>query len=287
VSGAARNGGGTCRVPAVLASALERGLAPVSVGLEPSPDYLPSGFEPTIEGFERFLKLVIEASADVAAAFKFNLAFFESLGADGAGMLERVRRAIPAHSFVIADAKRGDIGSTAQHYAKACFDVLGAHAATVNPLMGRDAVEPFLAYADRLTYLLCLTSNRGADDFLTRVRTDEGAPLFVEIARAGERWSRELGGVAGFVVGATNTPERLTLLADELAGAPLLVPGIGAQGGSAASINAAFGDPRATGTLFHVTRGVLPGRGEAGDPGEIVRTKLRAFIESTSEAEAT
>jgi orotidine-5'-phosphate decarboxylase len=282
----------TADIPPVLRAALAAGKVPVSVGLEPSAEYLPSGNAPTIAGRERFLELLIEATADRVAAFKLNAAFFESLGPDGAALLARVRDMIPADTFVIYDAKRGDIGSTAKHYAAAAFEVLRSHAVTVNPLMGRDAVAPFLAYPDTLTYVLCLTSNPGATDLLTRrVRAaagDDGErddpSLFSAIASRGAQWSDESasadGGRVGFVVGATNAAERLDELASTLRGRPLLVPGIGAQGGEAQPIIERFGDPRGTGTLFHVTRGVLPTPDDEGDAREVVARKLRAFVDA-------
>ena len=237
----------------------------LSVGLEPAPHYLPAGFEPTLEGYESFLRLVIETTAEFAAAYKFNLAFFEALGAPGMAMLERVRAAIPSDCFVIADAKRGDIGTTAKMYATALFDHLGADAATVNPLMGRDSAAPFLEWADRLTYFLVLTSNPGAQDFLLQ------GGLYRRLAESICSWNEH--GNCGFVIGATRGDEirEVRGLAPSV---PFLVPGVGAQGGDMAGViergamDGSVGAPSApSGLLFHVTRGVLPLSGE-GDVGE-------------------
>lgn len=265
-----------------LNQGVRRTGAPLSIGLEPAPDYLPAhGFEATIAGFERFLRGVVEATADIVPAFKFNLAFFESLGSAGWAMLERVRGVIPEGVFVIADAKRGDIGTTAKHYARALFDGLGADAATVNPLMGRDSAEPFLAHAHKATYFLALTSNPGADDFLIR------NGLYRDIVAKVRDWGCGEGGHgnAGVVVGATR-PEMVGEVR-ELAGAlPMLVPGVGAQGGDLETTCAAARCEHAPGRgyLIHVTRGVLPGEDEQGDPFEIVRNKAMMWRDRTRAA---
>lgn len=260
-----------CRAWAKLDAGVRRTGAALSVGLEPAPEYLPKGYEPTIAGYESFLRGVIEATADLAAAFKFNLAFFESLGAPGWAMLERVRAGTPGDVFVIADAKRGDIGSTARHYARALFDGLGADAATVNPLMGRDSAEPFLAHADKATYFLALTSNPGAEDFLV-----PGGLYRRIVQRVGE-WAG-VAANAGIVVGATRAEmvAEVRALAGDM---PMLVPGVGAQGGDLETTCAAALAPASPGDgyLIHVTRGVLPGKDDRGDALTVIRAKARAW----------
>ena len=132
------------------------------MGIDPDPAALPAGFPPTLDGVERFARLIVEAALPVAAAVKPNLAFFEALGSAGIAALERLRVAVPADVPFIADAKRGDIGSTAERQAVALFDVLGADAVTVSPYLGEEAISPLLARADRFAYVLCRTSNPGA-----------------------------------------------------------------------------------------------------------------------------
>lgn len=259
-----------------LRSSCARTSSLLSVGLEPCEAYLPRGFEPTIEGYERFLMSIVDAGAQAAAAFKFNLAFFEALGPKGWDLLFRVRARLPAEAYIIADAKRSDIGSTAKHYAKALFDELGADAATVNPLMGRDAVEPFLEYEDKLTFLLTLTSNPGAEDFLVP------GGLYKSIATKANAWNTR--GNVGLVVGATQ-PERMGEIRQLVRDAPMLVPGVGAQGGSlqhAAQAGRAEGDWPAM--LFHVTRGVLPGAEDNGEPTEVIRLKIDQWRERIAHA---
>ena len=241
-----------------LASSIERAGAPLSIGLEPSPAYVHPVFGEGIKGLEQFLLCIIEATHDIAAAVKPNVAFFESLGSRGWAMLERVRANAPDKMFVIIDAKRGDIGTTASHYAKALFGDLGADAVTVNPLMGADSVEPFLSWGDRLTYLLCLTSNAGASDFLER------NDLTLRIAERAVHWDQGRGRT-GLVVGATKDAARLRQIRAIAPELPMLIPGIGAQGGSmevawqGAREGAA---PGACGVLMHVSRGILPAREE-------------------------
>ncbi len=267
-----------CQAVAKLDAAQRRTAGLLSIGLEPSPEYLPAGFEPTIAGFEAALRLIIDATRDLACAYKFNLAFFESLGSPGAALLERVRAAVPAEALLIADAKRGDIGSTAKHYARSLYDVLGADAATVNPLMGRDSAEPFLAYQSKLTYFLGLTSNPGAADFLLP------GGLYRSIATAVADWNT--AGNCGLVVGATRSDHvaEMRALAPHV---PFLVPGVGAQGGDLEAVlrHGAIG-AEAPGLLIHVTRGVLPAPDDKGDAGEIIRRRAIQWRDRTGSAAA-
>jgi len=257
-----------------LFRSIERSGGVVSVGLEPSLDRLPDCFARDLDGLERCLMAVVEGAFDGAAAFKANLAFFEVFGSAGWAMLERVRGRIGADAFFIADAKRGDIGSSAERYAEAMFGWLGADAVTVNPLMGADAVEPFLAWEDRLTYALCLTSNPGSREFLL-----EG-DLFVRIAERMRGYGG--GGSRGLVVGATADSCALGRLAAVSGDLPLLIPGVGAQGGDAGRVSVAFGDLRSRGALVHSTRGVLPGEpaGDAGSYAAGVSRLVRCFSEA-------
>ena len=134
------------------------------VGLDPDIRALPHGFSPDLAGLERFALLVVESTAPSAAAFKANLAFYEAHGAAGLAVLERVRAAIPGDIPFIADAKRGDIGSTTAQHAIALFDRLGADAVTVHPYTGSEGLAPLVEREDRFAYVLCRTSNPGAGD---------------------------------------------------------------------------------------------------------------------------
>ena len=180
------------------------------LGLDPDPDDLPVGFAPGIRGVEAFCRLLVETCLPVAAAVKANLAFFEAFGPDGIAALERIRAAVPADVPFIADAKRGDIGSTAARQAVALFDRLGADAITASPYLGAEAIEPLLERADRFTYVLCRTSNPGAGELqdLAVEAGPDGAPaerLYERVARLAAGWGP--GGTVGLVVGATAPAE--------------------------------------------------------------------------------
>ena len=254
------------------------------VGVDPDQRALPDGFPATLAGVERFARLVIEASLPYAAAVKPNLAFFEAHGSAGMAVLERLRALVPEDVPFIADAKRGDIGSTAERQATALYDILGADAVTVNPYLGEAAIAPLLERVDRFAYVLCRTSNPGAAELqgLT-VEADEAAghpaePLWARVARRASTWGP--GGTVGLVVGAT-APAELAAIRSLVPSLAFLVPGVGAQGGEVAPVLAhgpALAGPagaEAGGALLvNVSRGIAvaavgqaPDGGPA-DPGE-------------------
>ncbi|HEX8024610.1 MAG TPA: orotidine-5'-phosphate decarboxylase, partial [Candidatus Limnocylindrales bacterium] len=134
------------------------------LGLDPDPAALPAGFSPDIAGVEAFSRVLLEAAAPFAAAVKPNLAFFEAFGSAGLAALERLRAAIPGDILVVADAKRGDIGTTSARHAAALYDHLGADAVTISPYVGEEGLRAHLERGDRLAYVLCRTSNPGAGE---------------------------------------------------------------------------------------------------------------------------
>jgi orotidine-5'-phosphate decarboxylase len=246
------------------------------LGLDPDPACLPDGYSRDLAGAERFATLLVEAAAPFAAAVKPNLAFFESFGSAGMAMLERIRARLPDDLPVIADAKRGDISSTAAHQAVALFDRLGADAVTINPYVGSEGLGPFLARTDRFAYVLCRTSNPGAgelQDLAVESETPGDAPrepLYLRVARRAAAWG--IGGNVGLVVGAT-APEELRAVRDVAPGLAFLVPGIGAQGGDIATVlaegpvrsgEALAGTGR--GLLVNVSRGIAGAALGAADP---------------------
>lgn len=196
------------------------------VGLDPDVDRLPAGFDPTPDDVLRFVTGVIEATAQFAAVYKPNSAFYEALGPAGMEVLQAVIAAVPAGTPVILDAKRGDTANTAERYATACFDVMGAAAVTLNPYLGGDSLEPFLRRADRGCLILCRTSNPDADD-LQQLEAN-GGPLYLEVARRCREWNTR--GNVGLVAGATR-PNDLAVIRRECPTMPILVPGVGPQGG--------------------------------------------------------
>jgi orotidine-5'-phosphate decarboxylase len=236
------------------------------LGLDPDPAGLPDGFSSDLAGVERFATLVAEAAAPFAAAIKPNLAFFEAYGSAGISALERIRARLPSDLPVVADAKRGDIGSTAARQAVALFDSLGADAVTVNPYLGVEAITPLLERLDRFAYVLCRTSNPGASELqdLEVVADDTlHAPseaLHRRVARLAAGWGP--GGTVGLVVGAT-APAELATIRAIAPGLSFLVPGVGAQGGEAGPVLAhgrAIASPASGraggGLLVNVSRGI-------------------------------
>jgi orotidine-5'-phosphate decarboxylase len=207
------------------------------LGIDPHPDRLPESLPRDARGIELFARGLIESAVEHAIAVKINVAFFEAWGADGWAALERVRRDVPAGVVCVLDAKRGDIGSTAERYAEALFGRLNADAVTVSPYLGADAVEPFLAYPDRLLYVLARTSNPSAPTFQSLAI--DGVPLHERVARwVASTWT---DGRVGLVVGATD-PNDLDRLRSVVPGPAFLVPGVGAQGGDlAAAVRACDG----------------------------------------------
>jgi orotidine-5'-phosphate decarboxylase len=205
------------------------------LGLDPDPGALPRGFAPDVTGVERFATLVLEAALPYVAAVKPNLAFFEAFGSAGLTALERLRARIPAGVPVVADAKRGDIGSTAARQATALYDALGADAVTASPYLGAEAIEPLLERPDRFVYVLCRTSNPGAAEFQAlEVGADAATgrpaePLYRRVAAHAARWHERFGTV-GLVVGAT-APSELAAVRAVAPALAFLVPGVGAQGG--------------------------------------------------------
>jgi orotidine-5'-phosphate decarboxylase len=229
------------------------------IGLDPDVRHLPSQFGSTPSAVLSFNKAIIEATHDIVCAYKLNLAFYEALGYQGWGVLRQTLEAIPSSVLTIGDGKRADIGNTSAKYAAALFDECGFGAVTVNPYMGFDSVEPFLERPDRGVFVLALTSNPGSRDFQ---RLKAGSrPLYEHVIRKAAKWN-SLGNV-GLVVGATHPRElkAVRALAPEL---PILIPGVGAQGGDlTASVR--FGtNARGLGALINVGRSVIyAGRGES------------------------
>ena len=224
--------------------------APLCLGIDPHPDQLPVGLAPGLPGIERFARGIVEAAAPAAAAIKINIAFFEAFGSAGIAALERLRDDLPADIFLVIDAKRGDIGTTAERYAEALFGRLRADAVTLSPYLGEDGIEPFLAVADRIVYVLARTSNPSAGT-LQDLAVD-GEPLHERVARwVAGRWP---GHRVGLVVGAT-AAEELRRLRDLVPGPAFLVPGVGAQGGDLAAAVACCHGADAPG-LVSVSRGI-------------------------------
>ena len=219
-----------------LRTAESRNQSMLCVGLDPEPTRFPTGITRDPEGIFDFCVAIVEATADLAMAFKPQIAYFAAHRAEPQleRLLRRMREIAP-HVPIILDAKRGDIGSTAEQYAKEAFERYEADAVTLSPFMGFDSVEPYLKYKNKGAFLLCRTSNPGGDDLQNqRLAEVAGQPRLYEHVACLVQGPWNLNGQLGLVVGATYPQEieRVRELAPTL---PLLIPGVGAQGGDAAA----------------------------------------------------
>ena len=224
----------------------------ICLGLDLDPKRMPSEFTTSVKAMFDFAVRIVEATSDIVCAYKPNIAFYESLGGEGLSLLRMIVERIPDEIPVILDAKRGDIGNTSAHYAHALFDGLKADWVTLNPYMGYDSLRPFLEYKDKGVFILCLTSNPGSKDF--QMLMVDGKPLYRIVAEKVVYWNKVHN--CGLVVGAT-VLEQLKVIREVAPTIPLLIPGVGAQGGSleAAALNGTdnFRKP----ALINVSRSVL------------------------------
>lgn len=236
---------------------VEKNDSLLCIGLDPRPEWIPDGDVPA------FNRRIVDATCDLACVYKPNVAFYEALGVEGLAALKATIEYIHARGLpVILDAKRGDIGSTAEAYARAAFDVWGADAITVNPYLGGDALEPFIARQDKGVFVLCHTSNPGAQD-LQNLEV-AGLPLYQHVAQLARRWNRH--GNVGLVIGATYPKEIATIRAD----APdtwFLIPGVGTQGGDLEAAVSAGLDAAGHGLVINAARSII----YADDPREAAR----------------
>ncbi len=211
------------------------------IGLDPDYDRLPAsvrdGRSPA-GAIVAFHAALIAATAPYACAYKINFAFFEAHGAAGWEALQHTRALIPPDTLAIADAKRGDIGNSAQFYARSVFETMDFDACTVSPYMGRDSVAPFLAYPGKAAIILARTSNAGGADL--QELESEGKKIYLHTALLARTWAKDLPGEAGLVVGATNAAP-VSAIRAACPTLPFLIPGVGAQGGDPREILDAAG----------------------------------------------
>jgi len=232
------------------------------VGLDPDPAKFPAHLKDAPDAIAQFCRAIIDATADTACAFKPQIAYFAAQGAED--QLEDVcaylREHYP-HIPLVLDAKRGDIGATAEQYAREAFERYGADAVTVNPYMGFDSVAPYLEWQDRGAIVLCRTSNPGGSDL--QFLTVEGRPLYQHVADlVASKWNRN--GQCALVVGAT-FPNELAQVRAIVGEMPLLVPGIGAQGGDIEATVKAGRTAAGAGMMINSSRAILyakPAQGE-------------------------
>jgi len=267
----------------MLQGATARNGSLLCVGLDPDPQRFPAELRGDAHRLYDFCAAIVDATCDLVCAFKPQIAYFAALGAED--QLERLMqhmRANAPHVPVILDAKRGDIGATAEQYAREAFERYGADAVTLSPFMGFDSIEPYLQYHGKGAFLLCRTSNPGGDDLQAqRLASVDGQPLLYEhVARQAQGpWNKN--GQLGLVVGATYPSEiaRVRQLAPTL---PLLIPGVGAQGGDAAATVRAGLTGEGT-VIVNSSRAVLYASGE-GDWKDAARNAAWATRETLEAA---
>jgi len=199
-----------------------------------------------------FNKQIIDATKDLCVAYKPNIAFYESLGVSGWISLQKTLDYIPKNIFTIADAKRGDIGNTSSMYARAFFENMSFDSITVAPYMGSDSVTPFLEYKDKWAIVLSLTSNKGGLDF-QNIKGENGKQLFEQVLETSQNWGTDKNMM--YVVGATRS-EQLSEIRKIIPNHFLLVPGVGAQGGSVEDV-AKYGMNDDCGLLVNSSRGII------------------------------
>jgi len=238
----------------LLLEQIKRKKSFLCVGLDVDHDRIPLDLKDEPDSIFTFCKRIIEATAPYCVAYKPNIAFFEANGLDGWKSLEKIMDFLNKNYpeiFTIADAKRADIGNTSEQYAKAYFKQFKFDSVTIAPYMGKDSVEPFLSYEGKHTILLALTSNEGASDF--QLLNSEGIPLYEQVIERSKKWQN--ANRLMYVVGATKAQalkKIRTLVPDSF----LLIPGVGAQGGSLEEV-ATNGLNDTCGLLVNSSRGII------------------------------
>jgi len=225
----------------------------ICVGLDTDPKKLPVHLSSSSNPVLEFNQRIIESTKDLAAAYKLNLAFYESQGVQGLENLTKTLSLIPNNILTIADGKRGDIGNTSNLYARSIFDHFNFDSSTLNPFMGKDSMGPFLDYKDKLNFILVLTSNPGSSDF-QKLKLSNGDYLYQEVLKKIHNWNVHSN--CAVVFGATNLDElkeNLKLIGN----LPLLIPGIGAQGGSLKDVVDTLFTANKNLFLINVSRGII------------------------------
>jgi orotidine-5'-phosphate decarboxylase len=249
------------------------------VGLDPELSRIPDHFIKEADSILEFNRAVIDTTKDLVCAYKPNSAFYEAHGEKCWELLRETIKYIPSNIPIILDCKRGDIGNTAKMYARAAFDILGADAVTVNPYMGKDSVEPFLAYRDKGVFILCLTSNPSASELQKKLLLLEEPPsaagmtpqakaqsfaeffgastiqLYQYIARLATEW--DTSNNAGLVVGATSVYELEMVRKNVGDDFPILIPGVGAQGGDLEQAVESGSNSQGELAIINIARGII------------------------------
>lgn len=224
-----------------------------------------------------FNERIISATTELAAAYKFNLAFYESLGINGYKILFDSLQTIPGNILVIADGKRGDIGNTSKKYAEMLYNEFDFDAATLNPYMGYDSLEPFLAYANKMNFIISLTSNPGSADF-EKLKLSDDTFFYQHVIKKVKEWNVHQN--CGLVFGATNFDELVNDI-NLFEGLPVLLPGVGAQGGNLEEVVKLFKERKHQNFLFNVSRGIIYNSADS-DFADKASEELRAMNDIVS-----
>jgi len=219
------------------------------VGLDTDMNKIPEFLKGSQNGMLEFNKTIIDKTYDVVCAYKLNFAFYEQYGIEGMEVIRSTIQHIPSDIPIIADCKREDIGNTSISYARACFDYFKCDAITVSPYMGKDSIQPFFNYSNKLVLVLALTSNPGSSDFQRLIA--DGKPVYRHVIEKTSTWAAREN--LGYVVGATH-PQDLSEIREDVPDRLLLIPGIGAQGGSIEETLKANGNGPA---VINVSRGII------------------------------
>ena len=243
----------------------------VCIGLDVDKEKMPKFlFESSKHPYLEFNKSIIDSTRDLVCAYKLNMAFYEVLGTEGFELLKKTIKHIPKDVVVILDGKRNDIGNTARKYAQTLFETLSADAITVNPYLGKDGVAPFLEYKDKCSFILCRTSNASAGDFQDLAVSE--TPLYQIVAKKIKEWNENDN--CGAVVGATYPEELKTIrsiLGDEI---PILIPGIGKQGGDVEKTIKNGTNSKGKMAVINSSRGII----FAGDDEDFATVSLKKAI---------
>lgn len=250
----------------------------IAVGLDSDINKIPEHLKSEKDPIYEFNKIIIENTKDLACSYKLNLAFYESEGIKGLESLERTLELIPEEVLIIGDAKRGDIGNTSKMYAVSIFDHFKFDSITLHPYMGYDSVNPFIEYEDKLSFVLALTSNKGSADF-EKLKMEDGDYLYQKVIKTVHKWNIYKN--CGIVFGATN-PEELKNNIGIIDDLPVLLPGVGAQGGSLEDVVKTFDSAGSRNFIINVSRGLIYADGSEGF-GEVTRAELKKYNEKIIE----
>ncbi|HCY77762.1 MAG TPA: orotidine-5'-phosphate decarboxylase [Ignavibacteriales bacterium] len=253
----------------------------ICVGLDTDINKIPKFLQNDPDGIFKFNQSIIEATKEFTAAYKINFAFYERSGSEGIEELERTVELIPKDILSIADAKRGDIGNTSELYARSVYEHFKFDAITLNAYMGKDSLQPFLDYKDKMNYILVLTSNAGANDF-EKLELKNGGFLYQKILQSVNDWNEYKN--CGIVFGATKVDELKNNIKN-FSKLSVLLPGVGAQGGSMEDITEIFNEENRINYIVNVSRSIIY-KSSNEDYAEAARNELISLFKISSKRNA-